>query len=81
MEELRTVLAEKILKEKREVDEKVTIQSLGINSIEYIKIVVMLEQKFDIEFDDDDLVIDTNITLGELMQKIEQIIMEKQAQE
>lgn len=46
------------------------VESIGISSIDYVKILIMLETEFDIEFDDDDLVLDENTCISDLANKI-----------
>ena len=48
-----------VLKTNVEIPEKVSLdcgfEEMGVNSINYIKLVVAVETKFGFEFDDDDL--------------------------
>lgn len=46
------------------------VESIGVSSIDYVKILIMLETEFDIEFDDDDLVLDENTFISDLANKI-----------
>ena len=46
------------------------IESIGVNSIDYVKTLIMLETEFDIEFDDDDLVLDENTCISDLADKV-----------
>jgi len=49
-----------------------SLDSYGFNSIKFIKIVVDLENEFAIEFDDEELNMDTFSTLNDVVQRITQ---------
>lgn len=46
------------------------VESIGVSSIDYVKILIMLETEFDIEFDDEDLVLDENTCISDLASKV-----------
>ncbi len=46
------------------------IENMGVSSIDYVKILIMLETEFDIEFDDDDLVLDESTCIFDLASKV-----------
>jgi len=46
------------------------VESIGVSSIDYVKILIMLETEFDIEFDDDDLVLDESTCISDLASKV-----------
>lgn len=50
----------------KEILENSKLADLGINSMSFIKLVVGLEDKFDIEFDDDDLDVTRFKTVGDV---------------
>ncbi|MBC8580749.1 acyl carrier protein [Zhenhengia yiwuensis] len=50
------------------VDKK--IESIGMNSIDFIRLLVFLEDTYDMEFSDDDLVIGDYEVIGDVIDKI-----------
>lgn len=54
----------------KELTSDTKVESIGVSSIDYIKILIMLETEFDIEFDDDDLVLDENTCISDLASKV-----------
>ncbi len=60
-----------------ELTESTVMKQVGLNSIDFVKLLVFTEDAFDIIFEDDDLVISDNITLGDLAEKIEEYISEQ----
>jgi acyl carrier protein len=56
-----------------EADEK--LEALGINSITFIKIIVVLEKEFGIEFDDEDLDVNVFSSLKSLITYIKEKII------
>ena len=46
------------------------VESIGVSSIDYVKVLIMLETEFDIEFDDDDLIFDEDTCISDLAGKI-----------
>lgn len=46
------------------------IESIGVSSIDYVKTLIMIETEFDIEFDDDDLVLDESTCISDLASKV-----------
>ena len=57
--------------EEREFIEELELQSIGINSITIIKIIVGVEEEFGIEFEDEKLQLDSINTFGKLIAYIE----------
>lgn len=53
------------------------MKEVGLNSIDFVKLLVFSEDKFDITFSDDDLVISDEITFGDLINKIDKYVVEK----
>lgn len=47
-----------------------TIESVGMNSIDFIKLLVFLEDTYDTEFDDDDLIMGDYVVIGDIINKI-----------
>lgn len=60
-----------------ELTESTVMKQVGLNSIDFVKLLVFTEDAFDIIFEDDDLVISDSITLGDLAEKIEEYISEQ----
>lgn len=60
-----------------ELTESTIMKQVGLNSIDFVKLLVFIEDAFDIIFEDDDLVISDSITLGELAEKVEGYISEQ----
>lgn len=50
------------------------LEGLGINSVDFIKILVMVENEFDIEFSDDDLTGETFITINDFINCVESLL-------
>lgn len=62
---------------KNEINKDDNFSDLGINSVDFIKIIVGIESEFDFEFYDDDLVINRFKTIQELIDYNVQRIQEK----
>lgn len=60
-----------------ELTESTVMKQVGLNSIDFVKLLVFTEDAFDIIFKDDDLVISDSLTLGDLAEKIEEYISEQ----
>lgn len=58
-----------------EINEESSISQLGVSSIAYVKLLIFIEEEFDIMFDDDDLLMSDDITIKELAKKIETLII------
>lgn len=54
-----------------DVNSETLLDELGVNSISYIKIVVALEEQFEIEFDEDDLEFGMIKSIGDLIKIVE----------
>ena len=54
----------------KELNGDTKVESIGVSSIDYVKILIMLETEFDIEFDDDDLVLDESTCITDLASKV-----------
>lgn len=54
----------------KELNGDTKVESIGVSSIDYVKILIMLETEFDIEFDDDDLVLDERTCIFDLAMKV-----------
>ena len=67
-----------VIEENEEVNEKIssdkTLREIGINSVQFISIIVKSEMEFDIEFDDDLLNSDRFSSIESIVDYIEQII-------
>ncbi|WP_044875572.1 acyl carrier protein [Paenibacillus sp. IHBB 10380] len=56
--------------EEQQITLETSIQELGLNSIAFIKLLVFLEDEFNIEFEDDDLLIEQYSTFEDMVNKI-----------
>lgn len=54
--------------------ENTLIEEMGLDSITYIKFLIMIENRYNIEFEDDKLAINSFKSIGELCQHIRQIV-------
>ncbi|HAU86724.1 MAG TPA: phosphopantetheine-binding protein [Lachnospiraceae bacterium] len=59
------------------LDKESSLAANGIDSIEFITIVIALEEEFDIKFGDMQLVYSNYKTLGQLLSTVQQVIEEK----
>lgn len=57
-----------------EYDNQSVFKNFGINSFEFIKLIVEIEKEFEIEFADDDLNIEKYNSIGDLVAYIETLI-------
>jgi acyl carrier protein len=72
LEGVKEVIYEKIEGlEETAVTAESKLKDFNINSISFIKIVVALEEKFDIQFGDDDLDASKFETVGDIVQYVE----------
>lgn len=55
----------------REITGKTDISSLGINSLNFLRIIVEFEENFDVEFDDNELNFDYFSTIDSIIALIE----------
>lgn len=73
------IIKEKVIEtldsDNTEVNEESNISQLGVSSIAYVKLLIFIEEEFDIMFDDDDLLMSDDITVKELAKKIESLII------
>lgn len=53
------------------------MKEVGLNSIDFVKLLVFSEDKFDIMFPDGDLVISEEITFADLINKIDKYVVEQ----
>ena len=53
------------------------IKECGIDSIQYVKIIISLEEKYAIEFSDDELEINFFPTIGNLIDKVKELVEKK----
>lgn len=56
----------------------VDFQELGINSIAFVRLIVALENEFDVEFDDGSLDVNSFTTLRQLMKYAEECWLQSQ---
>jgi acyl carrier protein len=65
---------------EQHVDEdllKSDLESAGLNSISFVKLIVELENEFDIEFEDEVLILDHFATVGEFKASVKRFIEER----
>ena len=55
-----------------QIPNDLSLFTLGLSSLSYIQLIVLLEETFDIDFSEDDLVSPT-ITIGDLVQKVSKL--------
>lgn len=60
-----------------EISESTKMKEIGLNSIDFVKLLVFSEEFFDILFSDEDLIISDSITFGDLVDKICKYISEQ----
>lgn len=60
-----------------DLSESTKMKEIGLNSIDFVKLLVFSEEFFDILFSDDDLIISDSITFGDLIDKIYKYISEQ----
>lgn len=53
------------------LSENTKLEELSISSVDYIKIIIDIENEFDFEFDDEDLAPGKFITIGQMVDYIE----------
>jgi acyl carrier protein len=76
-ERLPEVMMKALERDDVEVDINANLSSLGLNSILFIKIVVALEDAFNIDFDDEDL---NNSRFGSIQEIITYVELKMEAQ-
>lgn len=70
VERIIGVVKEVIGESEKELTADTKIESIGVSSIDYVKTLIMIETEFDIEFDDDDLVLDESTCISDLASKV-----------
>lgn len=71
--EISKVLNEEISKLTQNdvvITEEVKIKEIGLNSIDFVKLLVFVEDEFDIIFSDEDLIMSDDICFSDLVSKI-----------
>ncbi len=58
------------MEEQYEIADDVILTNIGITSAEFVLLLVFVEDEFDITFEDEDLLMPTDITVGELVDRI-----------
>lgn len=58
------------MEEQYEIADDVILTNIGITSAEFVLLLVFVEDVFDITFEDEDLLMPTDITVGELVDRI-----------
>ena len=69
--EIKTIVAEQVSKSKNDVQESSTLESLGMDSLDRVEVVMKIEEKFNIEMSDEK--VDTVRTIGELISYVESL--------
>lgn len=76
-EKLKNIIRNFVSHEEGDLDADVSLEKLGINSISLIKIIIQIENEFDIEFDQKDLQKQRFETLANIILYIENRIVNK----
>lgn len=67
-------ILEKYLKSKMkaecELNDNSVLSQIGISSVEFVLLLVFVENELDIIFEDEDLLITNDVTIGELIDRI-----------
>ena len=63
-----------LIDKRKEINESIELGSLNLSSFEFIQMIVAIEEKFDIEFEMEDLVEDRFKTVGDLKNRVYQLI-------
>jgi acyl carrier protein len=75
-EAIYNVIKQKINKSAT-INDDTTLVEVGIDSIDFINMVIALEEEFDIRFEDMQLIYDNYETLGQLVSVVQQVIEKK----
>lgn len=78
--EISKVLNEEISKLTQNdvvITEEVKIKEIGLNSIDFVKLLVFVEDEFDIIFSDEDLIMSDDICFSDLVSKISNYLVQK----
>lgn len=78
--EISKVLNEEISKLTQNdvvITEEVKIKEIGLNSIDFVKLLVFVEDEFDIIFSDEDLIMSDDICFSDLVSKISNYLVKK----
>lgn len=67
-------------KKNLDINDNTTFAELGIDSIEFIEIIIALEEEFNIRFEDMQLVYDNYQTVGQMVCTVQQIIKKTQGE-
>lgn len=60
------------------IDDNMDLSELGMTSINMISIVIQIEEKLGIEFNDEDLILDNLNTVQKLIENVEKVCGNKQ---
>lgn len=58
------------MKKQHKITDNVVLSNIGITSVEFVLLLVFIEDELDITFEDEDLLMPTDTTMGELVDKI-----------
>lgn len=81
MEEIKEVvlqISRDMFKEIKDQDMSTTLLELSMNSLDYIKYLVEIEKKLQIEFENKFLELKEDRTLGDIIEEVEQMKKNKQ---
>ena len=70
-EAIKTIIAEQLSKDKSDIDENSTLESLGMDSLDRVEVVMKIEEEFDVEMSDEK--VDTICTTHELIEYVESL--------
>ena len=74
VQELITVIKASISELEVDINKTTDISSLDIESIEFVHIFAEIEEKFDIEFEMDDMVDDKLLTVENLAKRVSELL-------
>jgi acyl carrier protein len=68
---IKTIIAGQISKQKSDIDENVTLESLGMDSLDRVEVVMKIEEELGVELSDEK--VDTITTTRELIEYVESL--------
>ena len=68
-------IVKNIIEQGKIVNRQSTIHSLELTSFEFIQIIVAIEEEFSIEFAMDDLIEDRFNTIGDIANRVDQLVI------
>lgn len=56
--------------ESIEINEETVLSKIGVTSVDFVLLLVFAESELDVSFEDDDLLMPNDVSLGELIDRI-----------